>query len=238
MIELPSKEASKSSSFAAEEQTLENHTSTTTTTREEDDHHHQQYNASLPLKSTPLKGIIQKKLLLLSPLLLCLYVLTDTTHHENYDKQQHKNTITITAEKQHLAFVTALSRHPPALRVFRIVSESAFLLFCVAFALKVWEMCDDENNQVVLPSTAAAAATTTAQEEDERILSSKDDRIIISIPSKSVGKLLFAPPPNSITDNAAWKVYKRHFRSKTRRKKRSSSSNSTSSTNDGKRYSA
>jgi len=161
-------------------------------------HHH------LPSSFSSKEGIIKRKLLLLSPLLICLYILTDTTHHVPLNNNGENN-----ERQQHLAFVTALSRHPPALRVFRIISESAFLLFCTAFALWAWEKCssslsenDDESleqfsNQNNNNHGSSSNPTTTAM-------------LVVSIPSQTVGKLLFAPPPNSITDNVAWKVYKKH----------------------------
>ena len=132
---------------------------------------------------------IKRKLLLLSPLLICLYILTDTTHHNDVTNDA------LSPPKQHLAFVTALSRHPPALRVFRIVSESAFLLFCTAFALWAWETCSlPQSNEEFLEQCHSKQTTTTN----------------VTIPSRTIGKLLFSPPPNSITDNAAWMVYQKH----------------------------
>lgn len=60
-------------------------------------------------------------------------MLTDSEYHTSRDTNDSTTTT------QHLAFITALSRHPPSLRVFRIVSETAFLLLCIAFALYIWE---------------------------------------------------------------------------------------------------
>ena len=186
------------------------------------DHHNQphfsdgsniEYEAPTTQSTTSLSinSIIKRKLLLLTPLLICLYILTDTTHHNNVpligtaETQQQ--------QKQHLAFVTALSRHPPALRVFRIVSESAFLLFCTAFALWAWETC--------------RSSGPLSNNHDDESLEQSSNQTTITISSQSIGKLLFSPPPNSITDNAAWMVYKKHhhrllFR---RRKRRTIGSN-------------
>jgi len=181
-----------------------------------------------PIHSTK-EVIIKRKLLLLSPLLICLYILTDTTHHvvprssNNNEKQQ-----------QHLAFVTALSRHPPALRVFRIISESAFLLFCTAFALWAWEMC---------------SSSSSRQDNDESLEqfsnlnnNHKNSETTVSIPSQTVGKLLFSPPPNSITDNVAWMIYKKHHhrvalfpRKRKGRRKMRGLSNNSSNHDDGRR---
>ncbi len=156
------------------------------------------------LQSSPLNNTIKRKLVLLSPLLLCLYLLTDTTHRDDVISTSE----TTLQPRQHLAFVTALSRHPPALRVFRIVSESAFLLFCAAFALWVWETC-----RLTDSSGGNDSVQTTNGPEDsleQASHSSNATTVKIAIPSQSVGKLLFSPPPDSITENAAWMVYQRH----------------------------
>eukprot|EP00984_Skeletonema_dohrnii_P006303 scaffold2258_cov84-Skeletonema_dohrnii-CCMP3373.AAC.4 len=206
MLELATKQPNSNTSAAEAEKNATNN-----------DHHNQphfsdesnvEYEAPTQSTTPPsIKSIIKRKLLLLTPLLICLYILTDTTHH---------NVPLIgtaeTQQKQHLAFVTALSRHPPALRVFRIVSESAFLLFCTAFALWAWETCRSSGP---LPNN-----------HDESLEQPSNQSAIV-ISSQSIGKLLFSPPPNSITDNAAWMVYKKHhhrllFR---RRKRRTIGSN-------------
>lgn len=61
-----------------------------------------------------------KKILLIPPLLLALWLLADDNDHK-------------------LAVFTALSRHPPSLRVYRALLELSLLLLCGAFSLKVWE---------------------------------------------------------------------------------------------------
>ena len=209
MLELATKQPNSNTSIEAENNATNN------------DHHNQphfsdesniEYEAPTQSITPPSINsiIIKKKLLLLTPLLICLYILTDTTHHN-----VPLGTTTETQQnKQHLAFVTALSRHPPALRVFRIVSESAFLLFCTAFALWAWETC-------------RSSGPLQSNHHIDESLEQSSNQSTITISSQSIGKLLFSPPPNSITDNAAWMVYKKHhhrllFR---RRKRRTIGSN-------------
>jgi len=62
-----------------------------------------------------------KKAALIFPLLLAVWLLTDNNDSHN------------------LAVVTALSRHPPSLRVYRALLELNLLLFCGALSLLVWQ---------------------------------------------------------------------------------------------------
>lgn len=62
-----------------------------------------------------------KKIALIFPLLFALWLLTDNNNDHN------------------LAVVTALSRHPPSLRVYRALLELNLLLFCGALSLWVWK---------------------------------------------------------------------------------------------------
>lgn len=96
-----------------------------------------------PASNVATTAAIRRKLLLLFPLLLCLYLLTDSDYYETDEAGDEAVT-----KQHHLAFVTALARHPPSKRVFRIATEGAFLLSCAAFALWVWEGNGDagENN--------------------------------------------------------------------------------------------
>ena len=61
-----------------------------------------------------------KKTALIFPLLFALWLLTDNNDHK-------------------LAVFTALSRHPPSLRVYRALLELTLLLFCGALSLWLWE---------------------------------------------------------------------------------------------------
>ena len=70
--------------------------------------------------------LIRKATLLHLPLLLCLYVLTDN------DSQRSSAT-------RHLAVFTALSRHPPSMRVFRGLFVICLLGFCSAAILTFLE---------------------------------------------------------------------------------------------------
>eukprot|EP00577_Skeletonema_sp_RCC1716_P023606 CAMPEP_0113436768 /NCGR_PEP_ID=MMETSP0013_2-20120614/37025_1 /TAXON_ID=2843 ORGANISM="Skeletonema costatum, Strain 1716" /NCGR_SAMPLE_ID=MMETSP0013_2 /ASSEMBLY_ACC=CAM_ASM_000158 /LENGTH=203 /DNA_ID=CAMNT_0000327311 /DNA_START=52 /DNA_END=659 /DNA_ORIENTATION=+ /assembly_acc=CAM_ASM_000158 len=195
MLELATKQPNSNTSIEAENNATNN------------DHHNQphfsdesniEYEAPIQSTTPPsINSIIKKKLLLLTPLLICLYILTDTTHHNVPTLIGTTATETQQQQKQHLAFVTALSRHPPALRVFRIVSESAFLLFCTAFALWAWETC-------------RSSGPLQSNHHIDESLEQSSNQSTITISSQSIGKLLFSPPPNSITDNAAWMVYKKH----------------------------
>jgi len=69
--------------------------------------------------------LIRKAALLHLPLLFCLYILTDN------DSQQ--------SSTRHLAVFTALSRHPPSMRVFRGLLSISLLGFCSSAVLNVLE---------------------------------------------------------------------------------------------------
>ena len=190
----------------------------------------------LLLPSNNKGGLIKRKLLLLSPLLICLYyVLTDTTHHHHNNNNNQNETQQQQQQQQqqpqyHLAFVTALSRHPPALRVFRIASESAFLLFCTAFALWSWE--------TTTTTSCSCCSSSSSSFSDNHNNNNNNNETTITIPTQTVGKLLFAPPPNSITDNVAWMVYRKHHNHRLlfRRKRRKGKLRTRSgSSNDGRR---
>ena len=75
---------------------------------------------------------LRARLLLLPPLLLALLMLTDDV----------ATGIGSDRRFAHLAFLTALRRHPPSLRVFRALSEISLLLLCAAGSLRVWEAND------------------------------------------------------------------------------------------------
>lgn len=62
-----------------------------------------------------------KKVALIPPLLFALWLLVDNN------------------DSRHLAFVVALSRHPPSLRVYRALLELTLLLLCGSISLLVWE---------------------------------------------------------------------------------------------------
>jgi EXS domain-containing protein len=68
---------------------------------------------------------IRKLIFLHVPILLCLYILTD-------NDTQHSST-------RHLAVFTALSRHPPSMRVFRGLLSICLLGFCISALLLVLE---------------------------------------------------------------------------------------------------
>lgn len=85
---------------------------------------------------------LRAKLLLLPPLLLALLMLTDdiaTGINGHGDGGEGSASSTAPRRFAHLAFLTALRRHPPSLRVFRALSEISLLLFCAAASLRVWE---------------------------------------------------------------------------------------------------
>ena len=77
---------------------------------------------------------VWKKAALVPPLLFALWLLTDEEktktvilHNRHNDNHHH-----------HLAVWTALSRHPPSLRVFRALLELILLLFGASLSLQVW----------------------------------------------------------------------------------------------------
>ena len=74
------------------------------------------------------------RLLLLSALILTLSLLSDHKH-DNRENDSH-----------HSALLTALSRHPPSLRVFRFVFVGIFMLLLGGTALWVWERCGLEED--------------------------------------------------------------------------------------------
>ena len=80
---------------------------------------------------------LRARLILLPPLLLALLLLTD-------DVATGVGNETMDSKRRfaHLAFLTALRRHPPSLRVFRALSEISLLLLCAAASLRVWEVND------------------------------------------------------------------------------------------------
>mmetsp|Transcript_9661 Transcript_9661/g.20559 ORF Transcript_9661/g.20559 Transcript_9661/m.20559 type:complete len:281 (+) Transcript_9661:145-987(+) len=103
-----------------------------------------------------------RKLLLLLPLLSCLYFLTDDDYRRHDDvhvvvptnnDDQDDGTLSVPLAplfpRHHLAFATALSRHPPSLRVFRLFFEAVVLLACASFALRCWENGDDDDDDDV-----------------------------------------------------------------------------------------
>ena len=197
---------------------------------------------------------IKHKLILLLPLLLSLYILTDDTYLPPTISNQRT-----TKKLHHLAFITALSRHPPSLRVFRIVSESCFLLGCVSFALFVWECCDkrgvisdinrddideyrdgysdDKRKYTDNDDDDGSGFLSPNSKEIRRkahtLLQNSNNNNTLYITQEIVGKLLFAPPPNSITTNIAYDlvsrkhasfIRRRRRRRKSKKKKRSKSS--------------
>ena len=110
--------------------------------------------------STNTSITIQRKVCLLAPIVLCLYMLTDSNYYNNYHSSEAAAASVSPQHHHHLAFVTALSRHPPSLRVFRIVSEGAFLLACTAGALWLWECCAEQSCSVkTLPLTTSTTTT-------------------------------------------------------------------------------
>ncbi|KAL9190471.1 hypothetical protein ACHAXT_007682 [Thalassiosira profunda] len=192
---------------------------------------------------------IKRKLLLLAPLLLALLLLTDSTAIQSNgdiaDRLQNR--------RHHPAFVTALSRHPPSLRVFRMAGETAWGLLCGALALWVWEGAgrgEEEENGTSGKMAGEGPSSVFYRDEtgEEKKASgtemweahpsgngngrrsngrSDNDAPRIRITPEAVGRLLFAPPPDSISGNAAWRVYQRHrpLRRLRRRRKRSRSGN-------------
>jgi len=190
-------------------------------------------------KSTPSwYNSIKHKLILLLPLLLSLYILTDDTYLPPTISNQRT-----TKKLHHLAFITALSRHPPSLRVFRIVGEACFLLGCVAFALWVWECCDKQgvisdinrdgideckdgysNDRKYTDYDECSSGFLSPNSKEIRrkahTLLQQQERQPLCITQEIVGKLLFAPPPNSITTNIAYDLVSRKHASFIRRRRR------------------
>ncbi len=80
--------------------------------------------------------IIRKIILFHVPILFCLLILTD--HETNYSETETEASRR-TSTKRHLAVFTALSRHPPSMRVYRGLIELIILSFCASLSLYVWE---------------------------------------------------------------------------------------------------
>jgi hypothetical protein len=79
----------------------------------------------LPVAAYPAIMSVWKKAALVPPLLFALWLLTDEEK-------------TLLHNRHHLAVWTALSRHPPSLRVFRALLELSLLLFGASLSLHVW----------------------------------------------------------------------------------------------------
>jgi len=154
--------------------------------------------------SSPSSRPLSRKLLLLLPLLSCLYFLTDDDYRRHDDvhvvvptnnDDQDDGTLSVPLAplfpRHHLAFATALSRHPPSLRVFRLFFEAVVLLACASFALRCWENGDDD-----------------------------DDDDVVRIAKRDVGRLLFRPPPDAVESHSAWKAVATHRRRRRRRRRR------------------
>jgi hypothetical protein len=93
--------------------------------------------------------IIKKVLFLHLPILFCLFILTDHETNSNYSgTNDNDNTITNSPDNpsvnpRHLAIFTALSRHPPSMRIYRGIFELILLGFCASFSLYVYESVVD-----------------------------------------------------------------------------------------------
>ena len=85
--------------------------------------------------------IIRKVILLHVPILFCLLILTDhETNYSSFDESGNNHT----SPKRHLAIFTALSRHPPSMRVYRGLFGLILLAFCSSLSLFVWERIVDK----------------------------------------------------------------------------------------------
>ena len=165
--------------------------------------------AETPPADLPRHGL-RRRIYLLLPLLLTLYSLTDTNQTGAPPGGRGG---------RHLAFVTALARHPPSMRIFRLVFEGIFLLFCAAFALRVWEC-----------SYARATSDIGGADELEGSDGTFGDPSLGTVGNglgaggglrrheagpraemtpEAVGRLLFAPPPDSVEGNAAYAAVRR-----------------------------
>ncbi|KAL7549665.1 hypothetical protein ACHAWF_012932, partial [Thalassiosira exigua] len=118
------------------------------------------------------------------------------------------------ARRRHLAFVTALARHPPSLRVFRLASEVSFVLLCAGVALRAWEAVgrdgdgdegDEQGGRGCGRGGVADDGKLEVGSEDwrddvagDRRRRGTDDGGARIAPEK-VGELLFAPPPDAAT---------------------------------------
>jgi len=206
-------------------------------------------------KYTPWYNSIKHKLILLLPLLLSLYILTDDTYLPPTISNQRT-----TKKLHHLAFITALSRHPPSLRVFRIVSEVCFLLGCIGFALWVWECCDkrgvisdinrdgidedrngysDDDRKYTDNDNAEGSGFLSPNSKEIRrkahtlLQHSNNNNTALCITQEIVGNLLFAPPPNSIKTNIAYDLVSRKHASFIRRRRRRRSKKKKRSQSEG-----
>ena len=109
--------------------------------------------------------ILKKVLLLHVPILFCLFILTD--HETNYDQQQQHYD---DHPKRHLAVFTALSRHPPSMRVYRGILEFILLGFCAAFSLFVWESIFEKRMIKKLLFECPYTLRTNDEEEEEDLI--------------------------------------------------------------------
>ena len=132
-------------------------------------------------------GLRRRACLLLPPLLLLL-ALTDTRAAGNDGGGDGR-------ARRHLAFVTALVRHPPSMRVFRLVFEGCFALYCAAAALRVWEGPGGRGWR----DEAGGPGGRRGQGHGEGA----------GITPEAVGRLLFAPVPDAVGGNAAYAAVRR-----------------------------
>lgn len=102
-------------------------------------------------------AFLSSKALLLPPLLLCLYLLTDendpySTFPYGGDVNSNNSTTANSYNTQYsrnFAVVSAIKAHPPSLRVFRGIFEVILLLYCAAFSLRVWEKTSKLDSELV-----------------------------------------------------------------------------------------
>ncbi len=102
------------------------------------------FTNNMSTTTTPQSNRILKKILFLHvPILFCLFILTDhETNYTYYSEEVAQDKVV--QPKRHLAVFTALSRHPPSMRIYRGIFEFLLLGFCAAFCLYVWECIFDE----------------------------------------------------------------------------------------------
>ena len=90
-----------------------------------------------PLPAPSSAPPLRRKVILLLALLLAVSLLWDRLDVDRDDVGSIRGD-----DDRHLAVLTALSRHPPSLRVFRLVFSGWFLLLVSALALWIWERND------------------------------------------------------------------------------------------------
>ncbi|KAL3787220.1 hypothetical protein HJC23_004261, partial [Cyclotella cryptica] len=121
-----------------------------------------------PLPARPGTSPLRRKLLLLLALLVAVSLLSDRLDADaDQSERDPDNSESGGVDDRHLALLTALSRHPPSLRVFRLVFSAWFLLLMSALALWIWEGNDSIRKEDLERLLFAAVGSDDDDDDDD-----------------------------------------------------------------------